>query len=48
MKKSALDPQALESIPGIGKSLAEDLRSLGIKRASDLKGERSRKVVQSS
>jgi hypothetical protein len=28
----------LETVPGIGKSLAKDLRDLGIKTVSDLKG----------
>jgi hypothetical protein len=28
----------LQAIPGIGPSLAEDLRSLGVKRVVDLKG----------
>lgn len=46
MKKSSLDPQALESIPGIGKSLAKDLRSLGIKRTSDLKGKDPEKLYR--
>jgi hypothetical protein len=30
-------PEELESIPGIGPSLAADLRSLGIRRVSQLK-----------
>jgi hypothetical protein len=35
MKKTSLD--SLQSIPGIGPSLAQDLRDLGIKRPSCLK-----------
>lgn len=31
-------PDELQAIPGIGPSLAEDLRSLGVKRVADLKG----------
>ena len=33
------DNNGLESIPGIGESLAADLRLIGIKNISDLKGE---------
>lgn len=31
--------EQLDSLPGIGKSLAEDLRGLGYSKSSDLKGE---------
>ncbi len=35
-KRTAKDP--LRSIPGVGPSIAEDLRALGITRVEDLKG----------
>ena len=35
--KSMYPPEALESIPGIGPSMANDLRGLGIAEVSDLK-----------
>lgn len=38
--------QALESIPGIGKSLAEDLRVLGIQKSSDLVGKDPEKMYK--
>lgn len=44
--KPARDLQALESIPGIGKSLAEDLRSIGYKHVNDLKGEDPEKMYR--
>ena len=31
-------PDELQSIPGVGPSIAEDLRELGIRRVADLKG----------
>lgn len=37
MKKS-FPPQSLTDIPGVGKSIAEDLRNIGIHRVDDLKG----------
>lgn len=36
--KSTYPAEALESIPGIGPSMAADLRGLGITKVSDLKG----------
>ena len=36
--KSHYSPDALESIPGIGSSMADDLRSLGLDKVSDLIG----------
>jgi len=44
--KSLRDPQALESIPGIGPSLARDLRLLGYKQVRDLKGEDPEKMYR--
>ncbi len=43
MKK---DEQGLESIPGIGKSLAQDLRDIGIDRPSCLKGKNPEKLYE--
>ena len=34
----------LQTIPGIGPSLAEDLRSLGVRRVADLKGRNARQL----
>lgn len=36
--KSRHAPEDLESIPGIGPSMAADLRGMGISKVSDLKG----------
>ena len=36
----------LQSIPGIGKSLAVDLRDLGYQRVADLKGEDPQKMYE--
>ncbi len=44
MKKSIRKKSSLEEIPGIGKSLAADLESLGIKRVSDLKRKNPEKL----
>jgi len=38
MKKS-YPPQSLTDIPGVGVSIANDLRNIGIHAISDLKGE---------
>jgi hypothetical protein len=34
----------LQEIPGVGPSIAEDLRSLGIRRVADLKGQDPRRL----
>ena len=39
-------PRGLSSIPGIGPSLAQDLRDIGIKRPSCLKGKNPEKLYQ--
>jgi hypothetical protein len=39
MSQKTANPNDLESLPGIGPSLAADLRSLGYGKPSDLKGE---------
>jgi hypothetical protein len=36
--KKQIPPQSLNDIPGVGKSIAEDLRNIGIHRADDLRG----------
>lgn len=36
--KKKIDPDSLLTIPGVGKSIAEDLRNIGIMSVSDLKG----------
>ena len=36
--KKRIPPQSLTHIPGVGKSIAEDLRNIGIYRIDDLKG----------
>jgi hypothetical protein len=36
LRKRNIDPEALETIPGIGPSMASDLRRLGIRRVSQL------------
>lgn len=38
----------LQVIPGIGKSIAEDLYALGIRQVSDLKGKNSAKLYAKS
>lgn len=38
IRKWDKESHRLEAVPGIGKSIALDLRDLGIKRVSDLKG----------
>jgi hypothetical protein len=36
--KKRTPPRSLTDIPGVGKSIAEDLRNIGIHRVEDLKG----------
>lgn len=38
MKKTSAQNHELQTIPGIGKSIAQDLISLGYSKVSDLKG----------
>lgn len=44
--KHAQDAKQLEEIPNIGKSLAEDLRMIGIKRPDNLKGKDGLKLYE--
>lgn len=39
---------ALESIPGVGKSIAQNLRDIGIEKVSDLKGKNPEKLYTRS
>jgi hypothetical protein len=48
MKKGNPKEGSLESIPGVGKSIAADLRNIGIKRVSCLKGENPEKLYAKS
>lgn len=38
----------LQIIPGIGKSIAEDLRNIGIRKVTDLKGKNPEKLFDKS
>ncbi len=44
MNKSKIPKTELESVPGIGKSLAEDLRGIGIQKVTDLKNKDPQKL----
>ena len=44
MKQS--DPQVLEQIPGVGKAIAQDMRNIGIRSRSQLKGQDPEKLYQ--
>lgn len=46
MKKKALPESALENIPGVGISIARDLRSIGIRSISDLVGKNAESLYQ--
>ena len=47
MKKSN-NPNSLTGIPGVGKSIAEDLRNIGIRSVSDLKGKNPEVIYEHS
>jgi Pathogenicity locus len=36
-RKKGRDAEALESVPGVGRSIAQDLRDLGFRKVSDLR-----------
>ena len=38
-KRARREPDELQSIPGVGPSLAQDLRDLGIQRVAELRGQ---------
>ena len=42
------DKNNLEIIPGVGKSIAEDLRNIGIQTVADLKGKDPEKLFERS
>lgn len=42
------DKNDLQSIPGVGKSIAEDLRNIGILTVTDLKGKDPEKLFEMS
>ncbi len=42
------DKNNLQTIPGIGKSIAEDLRDIGIRLVSDLKGKDPERLYEAS
>ena len=46
--KKRTPPQSLTDIPGVGKSIAEDLRNIGIHRIDDLKGMDPRRLYELS
>lgn len=46
MKKTLKDD--LENIPGVGKSIAKDLRNIGIQRVADLKGKNPEELYNKS
>lgn len=46
MKKTLKDD--LENIPGVGKSISEDLCNIGIKRVTDLKGKNPEELYDKS
>lgn len=41
-------PKDLQVIPGVGKSIAQDLWDIGIRRVSDLKGKRAETLYEKS
>lgn len=46
MKKA--DSEMLITIPGVGKSISEDLFNIGIRKVSDLKGQNPEKLYERS
>jgi nucleotidyltransferase/DNA polymerase involved in DNA repair len=46
MKKT--DSEMLITIPGVGKSISEDLYNIGIRKVSDLKGQTPEKLYERS
>lgn len=45
-EKKAVALRQLREIPGVGKSIAQDLWELGIRRAEDLKGKNPQKLYE--
>ena len=50
MPRSTIDPvtRELMTIPGVGKSIAADLRSIGIRRVDDLRGKDPERLYEKS
>lgn len=48
MKRKTDDPETLTTIPGVGKSIAEDLRRIGVTSISDLKGKDAEELYDRS
>jgi hypothetical protein len=50
MARTATDPviRELSTIPGVGKSIAADLRSIGIRRVADLRGKDPERLYEKS
>jgi hypothetical protein len=48
MSPSDMDQSDLQTIPGVGKSIARDLYAIGIHRLTDLKGKDPEKLYQHS
>ena len=46
--KSLKNANDLQTIPGVGKSIAEDLRNIGIQTVADLKGKDAQKLYEMS
>ncbi len=46
--KTTKDKNDLQTIPGVGKSIAEDLQNIGIRTVADLKGKDPEKLYEMS
>lgn len=46
--KKHIDPEALTGIPGVGVSIAADLKQIGIRKVSDLKGKNPESLYDDS
>ena len=46
--KNVKETDALQVIPGVGKSIAEDLRNIGVQTVADLKGKDPEKLYEMS
>ena len=43
-----MQKDSLQNIPGVGKSIAQDLRNIGIRTINDLKGKNPKKLYEAS
>jgi hypothetical protein len=48
MRRRRTTEDNLETIPGVGKAIAEDLRNIGIRKISDLKGKSPERLYAKS